>query len=177
MIYFVTKNRHKYEEAKKIIKEIKILSLSYPEIQADNIESVIKFAIEYLKDKIEEKFFIEDSGLFIEELKGFPGAFSSYVFKTIGNQGILKLMENVKNRNAKFVSIVGYFNGSLHIFKGECQGKISYKIRGNKGFGYDPIFIPNGCKKTFGEMEIEEKNKYSHRGKSIRKFKEYLNTK
>ena len=171
---FITGNRHKYEEIRKIIPKIKMLEMKYPEIQADSLEEVAKYGIEFLKEKIKENFFIEDSGLFIEALKGFPGVFSSYVFKTIGNEGILKLMDGMKDRKARFVSIIAYYDGEIHMFRGECSGKISFEIRGNKGFGFDAIFIPNGSKKTFGEMDTEEKNKYSHRSKAIKKFKEYL---
>jgi len=175
MIYFITSNRHKYEEIKKIVGyEIEMKNIPYPEIQASILEEVAKYGIEYLKDKIHDYFFIEDSGLFIKALKGFPGVFSSYVFKTIGNKGIIKLMENVQDRQAEFVSVIAFYDGELHIFKGICKGKIAKEIKGSKGFGYDPIFIPNGCEKTFGEMSREEKNKYSHRGMAARKLKEFL---
>jgi len=173
-MYFITGNRHKYEEAKVILGEIKMLSVAYPEIQADNLEEVVIYGMDYLKNKIDGNFFIEDSGLFIKSLRGFPGVFSSYVFKTIGNEGILKLMGGERHREATFISVVAYYNGKTHIFKGECKGKIAEKIKGDKGFGYDPIFIPEGSEKTFGEMETEEKNKYSHRGRAIRKLRKYL---
>jgi XTP/dITP diphosphohydrolase len=175
MIYFVTSNRHKYEEIKKIIGyNMEMVSIPYPEIQADSLEKVAKYGVEYLKDKIEGNFFIEDSGLFIKALNGFPGVFSSYVFKTIGNEGIIKLMKGMEDREAEFISVIAYYDGKTHIFKGICRGKIAKEIRGNKGFGYDPIFIAEGSNKTFGEMEMEEKNKYSHRGKSTKMLKNFL---
>ncbi len=174
-MYFVTGNRHKFEEIKNVLKrDIKMLSLPYPEIQADMLEEVAVYGIKYLKDKVDEDFFVEDSGLFIESLNGFPGVFSSYVFKTLGNEGILKLMEGKENRKAIFVSVIAYYDGKIHIFRGECRGNISMEIRGNRGFGYDPIFIPENEMKTFGEMEMEKKNKFSHRGQSAKKFREYL---
>jgi len=173
-MFFITGNRHKYEEIKEIIGEIEMLSIPYPEIQADSLEKVAEYGIEYLKERVKGRFFLEDSGLFIDALKGFPGVYSSYVFRTIGNKGILKLMENMENRRAVFVSGIGYYDGEIHIFRGESRGIISREEKGRKGFGYDPIFIPEKCKKTFGEMEREEKNRYSHRGKSAIKFKRYL---
>ncbi len=174
-MYFVTGNKHKYEEVSKILQhEIKMLHIPYPEIQADSLEEVVEYGINYLKDKIEEPFFIEDSGLFIKELNGFPGVFSSYVFKCIGNKGILKLMEGISDRKAQFMSVIGFYNGRMHLFKGISEGKISKEERGDRGFGYDPIFIPNSSQKTFGEMEIEEKNKFSHRGKAAIKLKQFL---
>jgi len=173
MIYFVTGNRNKYEEAKKMIDEIEMLHIPYPEIQADRLEEVAEYGIEYLKERIKERFFLEDSGLFIEALNGFPGVYSSYVFKTIGNDGILKLMEGIENRNAYFKAVIAYYDGSIHLFEGICNGKISYEKRGG-GFGYDPIFIPERSNKTFGEMSKEEKNVFSHRGKAMRKFIKFL---
>ncbi|MEM2934756.1 MAG: XTP/dITP diphosphatase [Candidatus Thermoplasmatota archaeon] len=174
MIYFITSNKHKYEEIKKILGNIKMLTISYPEIQVDKLEEVVLYGLEYLKEKVDRKFFIEDSGLFIKCLNNFPGVYSSYIFKTIGNKGILKLMENKKDREAHFASVVGYYDGEINLFKGVCKGKIAKEERGKKGFGYDPIFIPKGKRKTFGEMEIDEKNLYSHRIKALKKFIDFL---
>ena len=173
MIYFITGNKNKFEEAKKLMDNIEMLHIPYPEIQADSLEEVAEYGVEYLKGKIKGKFFLEDSGLFIDSLNGFPGVYSAYVFKTIGNDGILKLMKGIENRNAYFKAVIGYYDGSLHLFEGTCHGKISYKKRGG-GFGYDPIFIPEGSKKTFGEMSKEEKNKFSHRGKAMQNFIKFL---
>ncbi|MBC7081781.1 MAG: XTP/dITP diphosphatase [Thermoplasmatales archaeon] len=174
MIYFITSNKHKYEEIKKIVKNVKMLTIPYPEIQANELEEVVVYGIEYLKEKVDGNFFIEDSGLFIKSLNDFPGVYSSFVFKTIGNKGILKLMENKRNREAFFASVIGYYDGKINLFKGICKGKIAREEKGNNGFGYDPIFIPEGKRKTFGEMEIEEKNLYSHRSKAVKKFIDFL---
>jgi XTP/dITP diphosphohydrolase len=177
-MYLITGNRHKFDEMKKIIKnEIKILARPYPEIQTNTLEHVVKYGVEFLSEKIEGDFLIEDSGLFIESLNNFPGVFSSYVFKTIGNEGILKLVEGKKIKNASFVSVIAYYDSNIKSFKGICKGIIAEKTRGDKGFGYDPIFIPNKSINTFAEMEITEKNKYSHRGKSTRMLKRYLEEK
>ncbi|HEX08340.1 MAG TPA: XTP/dITP diphosphatase, partial [Thermoplasmatales archaeon] len=172
ILYFVTSNKGKYIEAKEKLKEIKNLKLeqrriNYPEIQADTLEEVVKHGINYLKERLKEPFILEDAGLFIEHLNGFPGVYSAYVFKTIGCKGILSLMDGIDKRNAYFKSVIGFYNPKTNekkIFKGISKGKISSKMRGTNGFGYDPIFIPEGESRTFGEMETEEKNKYSHRG-------------
>ncbi len=174
MIYFITSNKHKYEEIKKIIRNVKMLTIPYPEIQTEKPEEVVLYGIEYLKEKVDGKFFIEDSGLFIKSLNNFPGVYSSFVFKTIGNKGILKLMENKKNREAYFASIIGYYDGEINLFKGICKGRIAREERGNNGFGYDPVFIPEKKRKTFGEMKIEEKNLYSHRSRALGKFIDFL---
>jgi XTP/dITP diphosphohydrolase len=177
-IYFVTSNKGKVFEAKTILSKLKIkviqINLGYPEIQADNLEEVALFGVNYLKKRFKNPFIIEDAGLFIDSLKGFPGVYSSYVFYRIGCSGILKLMNDKydKDRNAFFKSVYAYFEPKKEpvLFLGESKGKISCKILGTHGFGYDPIFIPDGEKKTFGQMGMEEKNFYSHRRKSLDKF-------
>ena len=177
-IIFITSNSGKLKEAQGYFAPmgVKIIQqkIEYPEIQAKDLEEVVKFAIEWLKDKIDKPFFIDDSGLFIEALNGFPGVYSAYVFKTLGNEGILKLMDGVENRKAYFKSVIGYYDGRIHIFKGIVNGRIGYKKRGDLGFGFDPIFIPEGFNKTFAEMTTEEKNKISHRGRALETFSKWL---
>ena len=179
-LYFITGNKGKVIEAEEKFKKINIKiiqkDLGYPEPQVESLEDVACFGIDYLKDKINHPFILEDAGIFIEELNGFPGVYSKYVFYTIGCNGILKLLKNIKNRKAVFRSVYGYYNKEKKIkfFIGECKGRISEKIIGNKGFGYDPIFIPKDQNKTFAEMNIDEKNNYSHRGKSLVKMINYL---
>jgi XTP/dITP diphosphohydrolase len=100
------------------------------------------------------------------------------VYKTISNPGLLKLMEDVKDRKATFRSIIAYYDGKSEpvCFEGEAEGKIAHdEIWGklNTGFGFDPIFKPGGSEKTFAEMTVEEKNKFSHRANAVRKFGEW----
>ena len=113
---------------------------------------------------------VEDSGLFIESLDDFPGVYSSYFFRTVGNQGILKLLENESNRNAEYRACsILYRDGVYFRALGKCLGSISTEIKGSNGFGYDPIFIPDsGDGRTFGEMQDYEKVSKSHRGESLR---------
>ncbi|CAB50597.1 XTP/dITP diphosphatase [Pyrococcus abyssi] len=177
-LFFITSNPGKVREAAKFFEPLKIeviqLKREYPEIQADSLEEVVKFGIEWLKKEIDSPFFIEDSGLFIESLNGFPGVYSSYVYKTIGLDGILKLMEGIEDRKAYFKSVIGYYDGDVHIFSGVTWGRIANEKRGEGGFGYDPIFIPEGSEKTFAEMTTEEKNSLSHRGKALKAFFDWL---
>jgi len=175
MFKIVTHNRHKYEEMKKIIPSLEMVDMEYPEIQADSIEEVVEFALNYLSERIEGNFIIDDSGLFIHSLNDFPGVYSAYVFRTLGNRGILKLMEDVEDRRATFKTVIGMrVEGQNFKFIGLCHGEIAREMRGNNGFGYDPIFIPEGYKKTFAEMSTEEKNKVSHRGRAIRKVASFM---
>lgn len=176
MVNFVTTNEGKYQEVKRIAEEYGVdvswLNYRYDEFQGENLEEVALKSAKHLAKKVEPMFVIEDSGLFVEALKGFPGVYSSYVFKTIGNEGILKLMEGVENRRAKFVAVVVFYDGSeFHVFRGEVEGRIAEEIRGTHGFGFDPIFEYQG--RTFAEMG-EEKNKVSHRRRAFQSFFEWL---
>jgi XTP/dITP diphosphohydrolase len=120
--------------------------------------------------------FVEDAGIFVKALNGFPGPYSSYVYRTLGTKGILKLMSNIKSRGAYFQAIIAFSNPEEQptCFIGRVKGKISLKERGTSGFGYDPIFEPSkGDGRTFAEMSTEEKNRLSHRAEALRKFAEW----
>jgi len=179
-IFFITTNINKYKEAKQVLEEynIKLMLLKYPlmEIQSKSlVESIIWKGAQGFKI-LDEYYIVEDAGLFIKPLKGFPGVYSSYVYKTIGIDGILKLMDNISNREAYFeaVGFLSLKNNIFKLFVERVHGIISNEIRGDKGFGFDPIFIPKGSNKTYAEMDLSEKNRFSHRGKLFRKIGEYI---
>ena len=181
-LYFITSNAGKFLEAKKKFSksELKIIKkdLGYPEIQADSLEDVANFGTEYIQKRFDKSFFLEDAGLFIDGLNGFPGVYSAYIFYKIGCPGILKLMEELKdnNRKAHFKSVIAFKEPKrkLRLFIGEAHGSISKKPLGKNGFGYDPIFVPAGEVRTFAQMETEEKNLFSHRGKSLNKLLDFF---
>jgi XTP/dITP diphosphohydrolase len=173
ILYFITGNKGKAQEAEQKLQSLGFTvvpkDLGYPEVQADTLEEVALRGVEHVQVRFDKPFILEDAGLFIDALHGFPGVYSKYVFLTIGLQGILRLLEREKNKDAVFRSVYAYSEpGKKPILGiGECKGKISPESRGKNGFGYDPIFIPNGSEKTFGEMTIKEKNSYSHRAKAL----------
>ena len=175
---FITSNPGKVEEARKYLAllgvEVYQLKVEYPEIQADSLEEVARYGVRWLVERIEGPFFIDDSGLFIPALNGFPGVYSAYVYRTLGINGILKLMRGVNDRRAYFKSIIAYWDGELHIFEGRVDGVITEEPRGTGGFGFDPIFRPSGFDKTFAEMTTDEKNKISHRGRALHGFATWL---
>ena len=181
-LFFVTSNKGKLSEAKQKFSEINIdivqKDIGYPEVQADSLEKVSIFGVEHVKERLKSPFILEDAGLFIEALKGFPGVYSSYVYHTIGLDGILRLMSSskIKDRRAVFRSVFAlcYNNEEPRLFIGECLGSISKMKKGSKGFGYDPIFIPEGREVTFAEMDIFDKNSLSHRGKSLNKLMDFV---
>jgi len=176
-IVFVTTNPGKMGEAKAIGAEygISFVQDEYDvfEVQSNDLSEV---AIECAKDAwplVKRPMIVEDSGFFVNALKGFPGVYSAFVLKTIGNSGILRLLEGAKDRSSAMRSAVAYTDGKeTKLFTGEVKGDVSECCKGTTGFGYDPIFIPQGSGKTFGE-DFAYKNKVSHRAKSIRAFCEW----
>ena len=149
------------------------LPIHYDEVQTSDLEEVVKKGLIAISEqgRIDpriENFLIDDSGLFIDHLKGFPGVWSAYAQKTIGNKGILKLMDGVSNRSARFKCCIGcVIEGRTIIVTGECEGCILEEERGNEGFGFDPIFSYDG-KISFAEISMEKKNSISHRGNAVK---------
>jgi len=172
-LYFLSTNAKKYAEIRPILYKynitLKYLNTKLRETQAESLNDI---AVEKSKDAfkvISKPVIVEDDGLLIHRLNGFPGPYSSFVFKTIGNKGILKLLSYSKDRSASFISIFVYNDGNnLRRFVGKTDGKISSKIAG-RGWGYDPIFIPNGSKLSFGQLK-DKKILFSHRTKAITDF-------
>lgn len=176
-LLFATGNLHKIKEVQHFLRdypiEIKGVDLKGKEIQGETVEEIAEASVLQAYKKMGKPIFTEDTGLFIKQLGGFPGPFSSYVYKTIGIAGVLKLLDSVKDRSAEFRSAIAFCASEITpiSFLGTSSGKISIKEQGIHGFGFDPIFKPDdGQNKTFAEMEIEEKNRISHRTRSARKF-------
>jgi len=176
-ISFITSNPDKYCEMKAFFEENSLelgwTRVSLPELQADTLEEVVIHSLSHFDG---DGVFVEDAGIFIDSLSGFPGVYSRYVFDTIGNEGILKLMSGVENRSARFEAVVGFKpegGGDIKLFKGVVKGFVSLSPKGGKGFGYDPIFTPEGFKKTFAEDE-HIKSMVSHRKKAAEKLLQYL---
>jgi XTP/dITP diphosphohydrolase len=144
------------------------------EIQSDFLVEIAMEKSKYAFEKISKPIIVEDDGLFIDELNGFPGQYSSYSFNTIGNDGILKLLVNSKSRTAYFKSVFVFYDGKImQNFLGDIKGKITHRPLGN-GWGYDPIFIPDGSEFTFAQLqEQNRKANYSHRTQALKKFAEW----
>ncbi len=180
ILNFATGNKNKAEEAKAKLAGFGIqvvqLKLPYPEMQADALEEVASQGLDWLCQHTQEAVMLDDAGLFIDAFDGFPGVYSAYVFKTLGNSGILKLLEGNDNRAATFKACIGLRlqNGSHHFFNGECKGTIIEELRGEEGFGYDPIFVPEEKPLTFAQMGMDEKNELSHRGRAFAKMAQFL---
>jgi XTP/dITP diphosphohydrolase len=174
-VWFMTGNLDKFREAKSILDtqgvQIRQLKRAKVEIQDSSLERIAIHAIKTASVDHRGLLLVEDSGLFIDALRGFPGPFSSYVYETIGLKGILGLMEG-RNRTAYFQTSIAVGSASLRprTFTGIVRGSISQEIAGSAGFGYDPIFILKGFRETFGQSTAEFKNENSHRARAFLKF-------
>ena len=169
-LYFVSSNNHKFQEAKIILDSFGIklgfIKSTLEEIQSNSLKEIALCKAKDAFSKCKKPLIIEDDGIFINSLNGFPGPYSSYIFKTIGNKGILNLLK--QNRKAKFVSIITYCDKHiLQSFDAKIVGSISKSEKG-KGWGFDPIFLPKNIKKTFAQLN--DKNIISHRYKALKKF-------
>ena len=180
-LFLVTGNAHKLEEVRDIARmvgaPIVVEQASIPkrEIQSNSLEEIALYAARHAYDHIRKPVIVDDSGLFIDALNGFPGPYSSYVYKTLGVNGILKLMSGIANRRACFRTSAALIFPPLELlFTGETCGYITSEARGGGGFGFDPIFVPEGREKTYAEMSLEEKNMVSHRYKAFIKLFSYV---
>jgi len=176
-VNFATSNRNKFLEAQSVMEEYRVrlvfLGHRTPEIQSDSIEEIARHSAKSSSSHANVAMVVEDAGLFIDALKGFPGPYSSFVFRKLGCNGILKLLSGSPDRKAKFVSVVAFCkpSGEPVCFTGTVKGVVATEARGTSGFGFDPIFVADGTgRKTFGEMSIAEKSRYSHRAKAFREF-------
>jgi len=175
-VWFLTHNRDKYQEASAILAgmgvRVRHLNQSKIEIQDSRPENIARFALKNALRDNRKPILVEDSGLFIETLDGFPGPYSSYVYDTIGLKGVLAILRSHEHRRAYFQATVAFGSPSTRpcFFTGRVKGRISHRILGKSGFGYDPIFIPEGYTKTFGQSSQSFKNTKSHRARAFQSF-------
>jgi len=178
LIKVLTTNAGKFAEIQDFFRsspvQFEMEAIKLVEVQAEDLMEVVSRKLDSAPESL-GNCLVDDSGLFIEALKGFPGVYSAYVYKSIGLNGICKLMEGLENRRARFECLLGLrLENKKYFFRGVCRGEIVSKPRGSGGFGFDPIFVPEGFNLTFAEMGIEEKNSISHRGRALRQLKEFL---
>jgi len=183
-IVLATRNPNKIVEIKEIIGDLakikavnNIVDIDIPEFGRTLLEN--SFAKAVLTYRLCGKpTLADDSGLFVDSLNGEPGIYSSRYGKNDGERiaRLLKNLGEVKNRRAAFrvVFVYYYAEGKYETFKGECVGKITDSARGSQGFGYDPVFIPEGYEKTFAELGPSVKNRISHRARALKKFRNFL---
>ena len=186
-LVFATNNKHKMNELQAILgPSIHLLSLKdigcneeIPEDQATLEENARQKAM-FIFEKYGYSCFADDTGLEIDALNGEPGVYSARYAGEEKNSNanmdkVLKKLSKINNRKARFRTVISLIiDGKESQFEGIVNGKIIRDRRGNSGFGYDPIFIPEGFKQTFAEMDMSEKNKISHRGIAVEKLAQHL---
>ena len=188
-LVFATNNANKLREARQILQNFEILGLEdagihdeLPETHETILENS-KEKAEYLYNQYHINCFSDDTGLEVEALDGAPGVYSARFAGPQKNNDdnialLLQKLQGVENRKARFVTYITLIiNGEQHIFEGEMRGSILPCRSGNGGFGYDPVFRPEGYDQSVAELSPEEKNKISHRGRSLQKMAEFFTTK
>lgn len=187
-LVFATNNEHKLEEIKAMVSDtIQIVGLNdigcHDEIEETEttLEGNAKIKSDYVHDKFGLNCFADDTGLEVEALGGAPGVYSARYAgeKATFQDNVDKLLDRLKdadNRKARFRTVISLkWEQQQYFFEGICEGNITRKMHGDKGFGYDPIFRPNESELTFAEMSMEEKSRISHRGKATEKLIAFLN--
>lgn len=177
MIYFITGNKDKFEEVKSILSDVEQLDIDLPEIQEIDAREIIKQKLLEALNHKEGEFIVEDTSLYFDCLKGLPGPLIKWFLKTIGNDGLAEIVEKLGNNKAEAKTIIGYAKNheEIYFFEGVIKGKI-VNPRGESGFGWDKIFLPDGYEKTFAEMNQEEKNEISMRRNALNKLSSFLQT-
>lgn len=187
-----TSNQKKVDEITYILKDLPIEILSKKDIgleglnvieNGNTLEENSRIKAKALADKVDYIIMADDSGLFVDILNGDPGVYSSRYSGEEGNdeknnKKLLKELKDIslENRKAKFMSVIVLITEDKEelVVEGQCKGTIGFELKGNKGFGYDPLFTPEGYSKTFGELGEEVKNKISHRFKALELLKNEL---
>ncbi len=176
-VTFATTNKGKLEEARSILgMEVDGTPLEIDEIQSlDPVRVAVEKAKVYFKE-LQKPLFVEDTSLSFNGLNGLPGTYISDFSKMIGNEGLVKLINENRKATAQVTVVYVDEAGKEHVFEGKIDGTISNEPKGENGFGWDQIFIPDGEERTFGEMSLEEKNKYSMRAIALRSFSNWLSS-
>jgi XTP/dITP diphosphohydrolase len=171
----VTGNPHKAREVAAYLEgitEVEHVALDCPEFRHTDVAEIARGKAQFAYATLERPLIVDDTAFCIDALKGFPGPYAAYVLETLGNKGILKLMEGVANRKAHFITAIAYADAEgIRIFTGTIEGQI-VAPRGSGGFGYDPIFEVDG--RTFAEFPLAEKSRVSHRGRALSAFAAWM---
>ncbi len=177
-ILLLTSNRHKFAEAQTILKPFGVSIVRKPakgiEIQSDSIEEVARVCAKNAYRRFRVPLLVEDSGLFVDAFRGFPGVYSSAIYNQVGCEGILRLLAQERQRSAKFVCALAYADSrGVRVFRGVVHGKIARRITRGAGFGYDPVFIPSGYSKPFSALP-KTKATLSHRARAFASFGRFM---
>jgi len=172
----VTSNAHKAAEVAAFFAgtvEVTHVALDLPEYRSDDVGEIARGKACYAFKELKAPVMVDDTGLFIDALNGFPGPYAAFVLNTIGNPGVLKLMNGVQDRRARFTTAIGFADeAGARVFRGTVEGQITHAPRGDSGFGYDPIFAVGET--TLAELPLDEKNRISHRARALAAFHDWF---
>lgn len=175
-LYFVTTNKHKFEEVRAMLDPIPVeqMPLDIPELQGEH-EHIVKEKIRHACTELKQPCFVEDVALYCDALNGLPGPYIKAFEQKLGPGGTWKLLQNFQNKKCSAISLIGYMEpgGEPRVFAGVVEGEL-VSPRGEDGWGFDPIFLPEGYEQTYAELGRERKVHISHRGKALQAFKEWL---
>ncbi len=196
-VWFMTGNAGKVREAKHAleplgfdVKQLTVEGVEIVEPQCDDLEIVARSKLEqarpYLPDS-NDALMVEDAGLFVDALNGFPGVYSAYVLRTVGYRGILNLIQENQSRGAQFEAVAAVLiDDTIIVSRGVCRGTLASVASGNEGFGFDPIFVPDDLEIdgksittggfTFADVDLSIKEQFSHRRKALDGIVELLST-
>ena len=196
-VWFMTGNSGKVREAKHAleplgfdVRQLVIDGVEISEPQCDDLEDVARFKLEQAQQHLpnpSDALMVEDAGLFVDALQGFPGVYSAYALNTIGCKGMLRLMAGEASRGAQFEAVAAFLlDGEVHVSRGICRGELSLEASGNEGFGFDPVFVPDAIVTdgdtrstsglTFADVDLSVKEQFSHRRKALNGLIELLLT-
>lgn len=176
---FVTGNEHKRREVREILGvDLEAADLDVPEVQAvDPAEAAVAkvLAAREVLGSPPAYVLAEDSGISVDAWNGFPGALTKWLMSSVGNEGFLRMLSGFDDRSARAVCVaaVATPDGRVEVFRGEVGGAVAFEARGEGGFGYDPVFVPEWSEKTYAELG-EEKNRDSHRARAFRALRGWL---
>lgn len=181
-VLFISGNSDKVKEVRDMLGKwdisVKDKALDVDEIQDKDAEKVATRKVKKVSELLKVPLFVEDTGLYIDAMKGYPGTLIKHFLNSIGLQGIVDFVRD-KDRTAHAVTVFAYSDGKgeVKLFEGRIDGTISDDVKEGDAFEWDKIFIPEGHDKTYSELGMEQKNKISHRSKAVRKLAEWLNDK
>jgi len=173
-LYFITGNQNKLAEVRSVVSEIEQLDIDLPEVQEIDPHFIVKAKLEAAKAHHQGEFIVEDTSLYLQCLNGLPGPLIKWFLIAIQNQGLYNIAKAYNNFNAEVRTIIGHAgaDGAIEFFEGSLAGTIVEPRE--TGFGWDPVFLPEGHDQTFAEMSKDEKNKISMRSIAARKLKQHL---
>jgi len=177
-LYFITGNKNKFAEVSAILPHVEQLDIDLPEIQDIDAKEIIKAKLLEALNHKQAEFIVEDTSLYFKCLNGLPGPLIKWFMKTVGNEGLFNIVEKLGNNKAEAKTIIGYAKNpdEIYYFEGTVKGSVVSPI-GKSGFGWDPIFQPEGFSKSFAELTQEEKNEISMRRIALNKLKEFIGAK